>query len=122
MVPMAVCAIETLLGDLERPGHNGGPPLQHRQEAIEALRRLHQALSDLLALADRPSFLEGAGEGALVEVARWGQRACETLQGDPMCYAMSGLIFVICAALGAPGLGGMLGAVALTIRDQNDAR
>lgn len=47
-----VHAVDQLIASLEAPRHNGGPPLDGAEEAIEHLRVLRRALSELLAAAD----------------------------------------------------------------------
>lgn len=60
LVPVAQAAIETLISQLEAPGHNGGPPLDETEVALEHLRQLHAALGQLLIMAD-----EGGAAGTL---------------------------------------------------------
>lgn len=51
LAPDAIHGVELLLDEQERPLHNGGPIDPEQQNAIAALRELHEALGELIELA-----------------------------------------------------------------------
>lgn len=51
LAPDALCGVETLLEEFERPLHNGGPVDPQREDAIARLRELHEAIGELIRLA-----------------------------------------------------------------------
>lgn len=116
LAPVALAAVDCLLVELQAAGHNGGPPLDERKEAIEALRQLHDCLGALLAAVESEGFSWADGEGLVASCAHYAIRAYETLRDDPIPFAASGLVLAICAALGFPEVGGMLSGAALAIR------
>lgn len=116
LAPVALAAVDSLVAQLEVPGDNGGPPLDERQEAVEALRELQAALGDLLAMVDKPGFAWADGEGLAASCAHFAIRATEKLRDDPIPYAASGLVLALCSVFGFPGVGGWLGAVALRMQ------
>jgi hypothetical protein len=116
LAPIALAAVDSLLNQLETSGDNGGPPLDERQEAIDALRALHDALGSLLAAAENPRFEWIDGEGLVATCAHFAVRAAEKLRGDPMPFAVSGLVVALCSVFGFPGLGGWLGAATLEMQ------
>jgi pentose-5-phosphate-3-epimerase len=52
LLPLAQNAVDSMIATLSEPNANGGPLLDGRVEAIEELRKLHQALGDLLIAVD----------------------------------------------------------------------
>jgi hypothetical protein len=63
LVPAAVAGVETLIAEQEQALHNGGPADPERVAALQALRSLHAALGELIALA-------GAGKSLRKQLAR----------------------------------------------------
>ncbi len=120
LAPSALAAVDSLIEGLQHSGHNGGPNLDERQEAIDALRELHKNLGALLDAAERPDFAWVDGEGLAASCAQYAVRAYETLRHDPIPFAASSLLLTFCAALGFPGLGAFLSAGALAIRKSKD--
>lgn len=119
LVPVAQAAIETLISQLEAPGHNGGPPLEEAEVALGHLRQLHAALGQLLTLADEGSLLTSRGEGLMVEAARYGRRAAKALKNDPVPYALSATLLGLFTACGFPGLGGYLSGIAIAMKKRD---
>lgn len=114
ILPLARAAVEGLIAELERPQGNGGPPLDHRQEAIDQLRALHSVLGECLdALeAGRGSLREAA----LKEANGYAARAAKALKDDPMPYLVAGSIAGLLGLLGVGELGGFLSGIALTFQ------
>lgn len=116
LIPIARNAVEQLISSLEKPGHNGGPPLDEISTAIEYLRQLHRALGELLTAADEGRFAEVVNEGLATEAARYAKRAARSLRDDPIPYAFSAAILAIMTACGMPDIGGYLTGVAITMK------
>jgi hypothetical protein len=116
LLPLAQAAVEGMIAVLSDTGGNGAPLLDHKQEAVEQLRKLHGALGDLLAAADSGHLDDELGEGLAAEAARYAKRAARALRDDPMPYVTSGLLNGLLAVCGFPGVGGFLGGIALNIR------
>ena len=119
LAPIALAAVTTLITQLEVRGENGGPPLDERKEAIDALRALHEALSSLLASIEKPNFEWVDGEGLIASCAQFAIRSAETLKNDPIPFAVSGLLMGLCSVLGFPEVGGCLGAIVLEMQKRN---
>lgn len=116
LLPVAQASVELLIQELSRPGPNGGPLLDEREEAVESLRELHRTLGGLLQAADSGHLSDGLGQGLAAEAVRYAKRALQMLRDDPMPYATATMVV---AVLGASGLGtaaGLLGGMALSIR------
>lgn len=116
LIPLAKSAIEGLIDQLSLPGANGGPVLDHREEAIEHLRKLHGKLGELLDSIESGRFEDEWGFGLAADAARYAKRAAKVLKNDPMPYLVSSLLLGIFSACGFPGIGGHLSGVALAIR------
>ena len=116
LLPLAQSAVESMIATLSEPSPNGGPLLDHREEAIEQLRNLHRKLGELLAAVDGGRFDDDLGEGIAAEAARYAKRVAHSLRDDPMPYLSSALLLGILTACGIPGIGGYLGGVALTVK------
>lgn len=116
LVPVAQASIETLIATLEAPKHNGGPPLDDHEIAIENLRELHKKLGELLAIEDEAHLTGSLGTGLLAEIAAYGKRAARALRNDPVPYAFSGLLLSILTVCGAPGIAAYMAGVAMNIR------
>lgn len=116
LIPVAQASLETLISHLAQPSHNGGPPLDEIEEAIQHLRHLHNALGRLLLAAETGTLAATIDDSLLAEIGRYGRRAAKTLRNDPIPYALCGVLLGICTAIGAPGLGGYLGGIAAAIR------
>lgn len=116
LIPVAQSAVECLIHHLEAPRHNGGPPLDEVETALENLRQLHAALGQLLSLADDGALNSMIGEGLVLEIARFARRAAKALRNDPLPYALSGTLVALFTACGVPGLGGYLAGIALAMK------
>ena len=116
LAPSALAAVDNLIAGIELASHNGGPHLDERQEAIDALRQLHKNLGQLLDAAERPGFGWADGDGLAASCAKYALRARNALRHDPIPFAASSLLLTFCAAIGFPGLGAFLSAGALSIR------
>lgn len=116
LMPIALHAVDHLIASLDAPRHNGGPPLQEVQEAIENLRLLHRVLSELLAAADDGKLSDTINNGLVTEAARYAKRAARALRDDPIPYAFSATILAMMSACGFPGIGGYLGGIAINMK------
>lgn len=116
LMPVAVGAVEQLLNALEAPGHNGGPPLDEKSEAITQLRQLHGVLGSLLEAAEEGNLTRAINQGLPAEAARYAKRVAKNLRDDPIPYAVSASILAILTACGMPGIGGFLSGVAVNMR------
>lgn len=116
ILPLAQAAVEGMIAALSDTGGNGAPLLDEREEAVAHLRKLHDALGDLLAAADAGHLDDELGEGLAAEAARYAKKAARALRDDPMPYLTSGLLNGLLAICGFPGLGGFLGGIAQNIR------
>jgi hypothetical protein len=116
LIPIALHAVDQLIASLEAPRHNGGPPLDGAQEAVENLRQLHRALGNLLAAADDGTLEDTVKGGLATEAARYAKRAAKALRDDPIPYAFSATILAVMSACGLPGIGGYLAGVALNMK------
>lgn len=116
LIPIALHAVDHLIASLEAPRHNGGPPLDGTQEAVENLRLLHRALGDLLIAADDGKLTDTLQRGLATEAARYAKRAAKALRDDPIPYAFSATILAVMSACGLPGIGGYLAGVAINIK------
>ena len=121
MVPVSMASIEVLIAHLEKPSHNGGPPLDETEHAITQLRLLHQKLGQLLTAAESGRLKETIDSGIVAEIARFGRQAARSLRDDPLPYALSGTLLAVFTACGFPGLGGYLGGVAMAMRKPGSA-
>lgn len=104
MVPTAMASIDTLIAHYEYLGDNGGPPLDVREALLASLRKLHEALGDLLDTAGDDKW-EEYGEGLIVDAGRWLGRVKASMTNDPLPFAIAGLTEVIFGILGLPGAG-----------------
>jgi hypothetical protein len=114
LIPFAQASIDGLLAELERPTGNGGPPLDHRQEAIENLRLLHDKLGDILRDIQDGKLNDTLGSGLAAEAARYAVRAARALRDDPMPYLISGTIIALLGTFGIGDPGSYLAGVAMT--------
>ena len=110
LLPATRDAVEALIGEIQRPGDNGGPPLEDRAEALDVLRQLHEALGNILALADQGKLESGLGLGAFGEVAGYCRRLIDMVKGDPVKYAVVGMFAAIAACLSPPGVDAVVAA------------
>jgi hypothetical protein len=116
LLPLAQNAVDSMIATLSEPNANGGPLLDSRIEAIDELRRLHQALGELLTAVDNGHLDDELGQNLQAEVARYGKRVAKALRDDPMPYLSSALLLGLFTACGIPGLGGYLSGIALTVQ------
>lgn len=119
LLPLVYASVEGLIADLERPSGNLGPPMEHRQEAIENLKALHTILGECIATLDSGS--KSLNELMLKEAAGFLARAARLLKGDPMPYMVAGGLAGLLSAIGAGELGTFLAGIALTIRKNAEA-
>lgn len=120
LIPVSQAAVEALIAHLERPSHNGGPPLDEVDHALDQLRKLHHALGQLLSACEAGKLKESIEGGLVSEIARYGRQAARSLKHDPLPYALSGVLLAVFTACGMPGLGGYLGGIAMAIRKPSD--
>lgn len=116
LIPVAQAAVGSLIEHLEKPNHNGAPPLDEVEFALERLRKLHEALGTLLAAAEGGTLKQSVENGLVAEIARYGRQAARALKHDPLPYALSGTLLAVFTACGFPGLGGYLGGIAMAIK------
>ena len=116
MMPIAQAAIGTLIQHLEKPSHNGGPPLDEVEFALERLRKLYAGIGTLLAAVDNGKLKETIDGGLVAELSRYGRQATRALKNDPLPYALSGVLLAVFTACGFPGIGGYLGGIAMVIK------
>jgi choline dehydrogenase-like flavoprotein len=121
LLPVARASIERLIEQLSRPTHNGGPPLDETENAIENLRELHAALGQILEAIEGGRWSELEGQGLPAEAAKYAKRAARALRDDPIPYAMSALLLAIFSACGFPAIASHLAAVALTVQKGRSA-
>jgi hypothetical protein len=114
LLPLAQASVEGLIAELERPQGNGGPPLEHRQEAIDNLKAFHAILGQ--CIADLESGRGSLKDVLLKEAAGFIARACRALKGDPMPYLVAGGLAGMLSLLGAGELGSFLAGIALNFR------
>ena len=115
-LPLAQAAVEGLIASLSEPGPNGGPVLDHREEAINELRKLHAALGNLLSAIDNDQFSDDLGNDLAAEAVRYAKRAARELRDDPMPYLASSLMLALFSSFGWSGIGGHLAGVALAVK------
>lgn len=116
LIPVAQSAIGSLIEHLEEPNHNGGPPLDEVEFALEGLRKLHAALGTLLTAVEDGKLKDTIEGGLVAEIARYGRQTARALKHDPLPYALSGTLLAVFTACGFPGLGGYLGGIAIAIK------
>lgn len=116
LIPVAQAAVGTLIAHLEAPSHNGGPPLDEIEFALDRLRKLHDALGTLLVAVDDGKLKCIIETGLVGEIARYGKQVARSLKNDPLPYALSGTLLAVFTACGFPGLGGYLGGIAMAIK------
>lgn len=116
LIPLAQAAIGSLIEHLEKPNHNGGPPLDEVEFALERLRKLHASMGALLAAVEAGKLKDVIECGLVGEIARYGRQAARALKHDPLPYALSGTLLALFTACGFPGLGGYLGGIAMAIK------
>ncbi len=116
MLPVAQAALENLINDLQRPGSNGGPPLDEHVEALDALRMLHGVLGEVIVKIEDGAESIFNGDGLLAEASRYARRAARSLKADPVPYAVAGLVLTILSSCGFPGVGGFLSGIASNMR------
>jgi transcriptional regulator with XRE-family HTH domain len=104
-IPEVRIAIEALIHGLDHSGHNGGPPLDDRNEAIEILRDLHEKLGSILTAIDEDRLESDYGEGLLVEAVATGQRIKKNFKDNPLAFASATLIMTVFSSLGLPAYG-----------------
>ena len=116
LMPIAQHAVERLISVLEMPRHNGGPPLEGTEDALESLRALHRAIGNLLDAASRGNLADSYNEGFASEAALYAKRAAKALRDDPIPYAFSATILAVLSACGLPGIAGFLSGVAINMK------
>jgi hypothetical protein len=116
LIPVAQAAVGSLIEHLEKPNHNGGPPLDEVEFALERLRKLHTALGTLLTAAEDGKLKDTVEGGLVAEIARYGRQTARALKHDPLPYALSGTLLALFTACGFPGVGGYLSGIAMAIR------
>ncbi|WP_296201218.1 hypothetical protein [Sphingorhabdus sp.] len=117
MLPVAQASIEALIAHYERGQGNGGPPLDEHEEAIKALRELHQKLGDIIKLVESEKPIPARLQREAVDFLR---RSVKEVKDDLMPFTASALCMVVFSALGFPNVGSWLGAAALSIRKSSD--
>jgi hypothetical protein len=122
LVPVAQAAVGSLIAHLETPNHNGAPPLQEVEFALEQLKKLHGALGHLLEVVEDGKLRSDITGGLIPEIARYGRQAARALRHDPLPYALSGTLLAVFTACGFPGLGGYLGGIAAAIKKPDVGR
>jgi len=115
VLPIAQAAVEAMIANLSEPGLNGGPILDHREEAINHLRELHTTLGNLLSAIDNNQFDDDLGNDLAAEAVRYAKRVARALRDDPMPYVASSLMYGLFSAFGWPGTGAHLAGVALAV-------
>lgn len=116
LLPAARLALEDLLAGLEGSGHNGGPHLVERQEAIDALRNLHLSLGEIIAAIDQNHFDDELGEGLGAASVRYAKVALANLRDDPIPFAAASLLISVFSVCGFPGAGAFLASMTLEAR------
>jgi hypothetical protein len=116
LIPAAQAAIGSLIDHLETPSHNGGPPLDEVEFALERLRKLYSALGTLLTAAEGGKLKETIESGLVAEISRYGRQAARALKHDPLPYALSATFLAVFTACGIPGIGGYLAGMAMAIK------
>lgn len=116
MLPLAQSAVDNLIDTLSEPNANNAPILDSRVEAIDELRKLHQALGELLIAAEQGHLDDELGLGLQAEIARFGKRSARLLRDDPAPYLSSALLLALFTAIGIPGLGNYLSGIALKVQ------
>lgn len=114
VLPFAQLAVEGLITELERPNGNGGPPLEHRAEAIETLKKLHSVLGSCIEALE--SGETARGTSLLAKAEKYAANVTDTLRDDPMPFLAAAGITALMSAFGAGELGAVLGGLAATIR------
>jgi hypothetical protein len=115
LLPIVRASLESLIKDLQAPGHNGGPILDDQKEAIDNLKRLHAVIGEILEACEDGSWDEVVTQGLPAQASRYAKRAAKLLKEDPMPYAVSALMLGIFHAAGFPEIGGYLAGIALTV-------
>ena len=114
ILPLAQASVEGLIAELERPQGNLGPPLEHRQEAIENLKALHATLGLCIDALEGPDG--SLSDKLLKEAAGFTTRAARGLKDDAMAYLVAGGIAGFLSLVGAGELGTFLAGIALNFR------
>lgn len=115
LIPLAQVTVEGLIAELERPQGNGGPPLEHRQDAIDNLKALHDILGTMIREMERSSAPK-LSQRLVDEAGGYLARAAKALRHDPMPYLVSAGLLGLFASLGAGTLGGYVAGIASAIR------
>lgn len=116
LLPAARMSLEDLLAGLEDVGHNGGPHLTDRQEAIDALKNLHYSLGEIIAAVEQNRFGDELGEGLGAASVRYAKVALANLRDDPVPFAAASLLISVFSVCGFPGAGAFLATMALEAR------
>lgn len=114
----ALAGIEVMLDDFEHAHHNGGPVSPAEQAGLEALKRLHLELGNLIALAQQGAPLGNAlqdVQAASKTALRWSKSPIGfSLATLPLTGASTaigvGVMYLVNAI--APGSGAAIGAAA----------
>lgn len=122
LLPVARAAVEQLIADLERPNHNGAPPLDETEDALKHLRQLHKALGEIIEAAASGRLEAQFNSGLVVEAGRYARRAAKALKNDPIPYALSATVLATMSACGVPGIAGWLAGVAISIKKPTDKK
>lgn len=116
LLPVARASIERLIEELSKRSHNGGPPLEETEEAIQNLRELHRVLGTILEAVEGNNWSAVEGQGLPAEAARYAKRFARSVRNDPMPYAASALLLGVLTACGFPNIAAYLAGVAVTVR------
>lgn len=122
LLPLAQASVEGLMVQLAQGGANNGPVLDERIEALEHLRALHSALSDLITAVEAGHLDDSFGQGLAAETARLAKRATRSLRDDPAPYLTSGLLLGVLSACGLPTIGEYLSGIAVNMRRHSGKR
>ncbi len=114
LLPLAQQGLEALIAEYETRGHNGGPPLAEKEEALTALKEFHAALGAIIESIETGAFDDELGHGLVADLARTAKRTLKALRDDPVPYSVAALAVVVCEALGLTGVGEIIGGVVLS--------
>jgi hypothetical protein len=114
LLPVAQQALETLIAHYETGGHNGGPPMGDREEALQSLKDFHGALGAIISAIDSGSFDDGLGEGMIADALRCAGRVAKALKDDPVPFVGATMTAALLSALGLGEVGGILSGAILT--------
>lgn len=101
LLPAAMMSVDAILNQVEL-GHNGGPAFPLDDPHWQNLRNLHDALGQILQLAEQGLLDDDHGFGLIQQAGAYCQKAIHSFKNDPIRFAVIGSVTAIGSFIWGP--------------------